>query len=167
MVNIFACDNDSERAAVCLPDKLVVKMPLETAQILCTALWNMGETAPYKPTHRKHPCILWVARTRGNWQWLVEHGLALCAEFRRRYGKEHSSEAVIKAVAARGPRSGPLEKFALAMPDEYKQEDCVTAYRRFMIAEKHYAAWKDPDKRPAWWAVGAEAGTAGTAVRQQ
>jgi hypothetical protein len=151
-MNIFACDYDSRQSAIWLPDKLVVKMPLESAQILCTALWNSGEPAPYLPTHRKHPCVLWVARTRGNWNWLVEHGLALCDEFEYRYGKEHKSKNVILQVASQGPRTGELEPFAMAMPDKFKQTDPVLAYRAFLIAEKdHYATWKISSRRPKWW----------------
>lgn len=151
-MNIFACDPDSAVAAQALPDKLVVKMPLETAQILCTALWNAGQEAPYLPTHRKHPSVLWAGETAGNWNWLVAHGLALCEEFTRRYGKVHASREIILQVAKRGPRKGKLQPFAMAMPEQYKQADPVMAYRHFMIAEKaHYATWKAPSTPPHWW----------------
>ena len=153
-MNIFACETDPLRAARALPDKLVVKMPLESAQILCTALWNAGQTAPYLPTHVKHPTVLWVWRTLSNWNWLVEHGLGLSEEYTRRYGKVHSSRDVILRVAARGPKEGMLEPFAMAMPDEYKCADPVQAYRAFMIAEKtRYASWKQPGQRPEWWVM--------------
>lgn len=152
-MNIFACDRESHQAAIWLPDKLVVKMPLETAQILCTALWNAGGTAPYLPTHSKHPCVLWAGQTAGNWEWLVEHGLALCDEYEHRYGKVHQSRNVILTVAPLGPDSGPLAPFAMAMPDQYKLDgDPVESYRRFMVAEKtRYATWKYADRIPPWW----------------
>lgn len=151
-MNIFACDLNSRVAAQSLPDKLVVKMPLESAQILCTAVWNDGQTAPYLPTHRKHPSVLWVARTAANWNWLVDHGLALSDEYERRYGRQHASREIILQVAALGPKTGELEPFALAMPDEYKQANPVLAYRAFLIAEKtRYATWKSPGSKPDWW----------------
>jgi len=153
-MNIFACDRDSTIAAQSLPDKLVVKMPLESAQILCTALWNAGETAPYLPTHQKHPTVLWVWRTAGNWNWLVEHGLALCDEYSRRFGKVHASREIILRVQGEGPLEGKLEPFAMAMPDQYKQDDPVLAYRQFMVAEKtRYATWKPPSQPPQWWTM--------------
>ena len=44
-------------------------MPLEEAQMLCTALWHHApdyaeETDLYKPVHQKHPCTLWAMETR-------------------------------------------------------------------------------------------------------
>ena len=39
-----------------------------------------------------------------------------------------------------------------AMPDQYKCDDTVTAYRDYVINEKHYAKWnKIPSRQPAWW----------------
>lgn len=151
-MNIFACDYDPVQAAIWLPDKLVVKMPLESAQILCTAIWLSGGTAPYKPTHVKHPCVLWTGKALGNWQWLVEHGLALCDEFTHRYGKLHGSRIVLEAVRELGPTKGKLQSFVMAMPDQYKHSDPVIAYRHFLVAEKtRYASWKDETRKPPWW----------------
>ena len=45
-MNIFYVHNDPAHAAICLPDKLVVKMPLESAQRLSTAhrlLYGLGK----------------------------------------------------------------------------------------------------------------------------
>lgn len=151
-MNIFACDENSEQAARCLPDKLVVKMPLESAQILCSALWNRRIPAPYLPTHQKHPCVLWAARSAGNWRWLVDHALALCDEYEHRYGREHKSKLVILCVAPLGPHRGRLTSFAMAMPEQYRSEDPVLSYRKYLVAEKsHYATWKDATHRPKWW----------------
>jgi hypothetical protein len=152
-MNIFACDNQPETAARHLPDKLVVKMPLECAQMLCTVAWKRGKSAPYKPTHLNHPCVVWVGKTAGNWRWLVEHGLALCQEYTRRYNKIHASESVIEQVAKFGPKSGELEPFVLVMPDEYKKwKDPIKCYRAFLVAEKtRYATWRKPSVCPKWW----------------
>lgn len=152
-MNIFACDHQPEKAAQYLPDKLVVKMPLESAQMLCTVLWTNGIPAPYKPTHTSHPCVLWVSRTSGNWRWLVEHGLALCNEYTLRYNKIHASQAVIEEVSSFAPKAGKLEPFVLVMPDRYKQwKDPVKCYREFLIAEKtRYATWRQPSACPEWW----------------
>ena len=43
-MNIFYFDKDPYVAAQAQPDKLVVKMPLETAQMLCTAHREVGCT---------------------------------------------------------------------------------------------------------------------------
>ena len=84
-MNIFVLDYNPKRAAQMQCDKHVVKMPLETAQILCSA-FEPG-TAPYKRTHYNHPCSVWGRESKVNYKWLIEHGLALSDEYTYRYGK--------------------------------------------------------------------------------
>ena len=98
-MNIFVVDEDPVVAAQQLCDKHVVKMILETAQMLCTVARNHGHEAPYKVAHPKHPCTLWVGKSAANWQWLIDHGLAMAAEYTRRYGRKHKSEEVIRWCA--------------------------------------------------------------------
>lgn len=50
-------------------------MTLETAQILCTVVHVLGERALYKPTHARHPCVLWAGARRANYDWLVDAGI--------------------------------------------------------------------------------------------
>ena len=121
-MNIFVVDEDPEIAARQLCDKHVVKMILESAQMLCTVARNHGyEDAPYKKAHPKHPCTLWAGKSAENWQWLITHGLAMAEEYTRRYGRQHKSEAVIR-WCARLPIGFPekeLTPFAQAMPEQY------------------------------------------------
>ncbi len=96
-MNIFLSDPDPRLCAQALDDKRVVKMALESAQLLATALESVGHnTTGYKPTHTVHPCSLWAARSRGNFLWLIEHGLELCLEYEFRYqNKVHKSKGVM------------------------------------------------------------------------
>lgn len=154
-MNIFVLDADPNVAAISQCDKHVVKMPLETAQLLCTAAFLNGASGVrYKPTHAKHPCTLWTAASRANFDWLVIHGLALANEYRRRYGKTHASEAVIldtAKCASLMPACGSTP-FAQAMPDEYRCDDSVVAYRRYYLGAKAaIATWRQPAAPPAWW----------------
>src|SRR5574343_1523365 len=91
-MNIFAVDADPIQAARDLCDRHVVKMTLETAQILCSAF----DESPYKKTHFNHPCCKWARTSKSNYQWLIAHGLGLSAEYSLRYGKTHKSEQVIQ-----------------------------------------------------------------------
>jgi hypothetical protein len=154
-VNVFAVDRDPVRAARALCDRHVVKMTLETAQILCTvARTRFGQDAPYRPTHARHPCVEWAASRRANWDWLVRHGLALADEYRRRYGRVHPSRAVIARLARRGPPPSPerRQRFPQTMPEQYRGRDPVAAYRRYYIGEKaRFATWKLPSRPPRWW----------------
>ena len=152
-MNLFVLHRDPAIAARWQSDRHVVKMTLETAQILCSAAWQLGQRAPYKPTHQKHPCVKWTAACRGNWSWVVAHGLALAAEYERRFGRTHASLPVLKWARRHGPKTGlRRQPFVMAMPDRYKARDPVAAYRRFYREEKaHFATWKPPSKPPPWW----------------
>tara|TARA_R100000697_G_scaffold69141_1_gene81562 strand:+ start:61 stop:522 length:462 start_codon:yes stop_codon:yes gene_type:complete len=152
-MNIFVLDSNPVTAAIQQLDKHVVKMPLESAQMLCSALIAHGvEDTPYRKAHPKHPCTLWAAQTRTNFLWLVKHGISLSEEYTRRYGKRHKSQDVIEwcATQADAIPAGELTTFAQAMPEQYKNPDAVTAYRQYYMGEKrNIATWKQ--NRPAWF----------------
>ena len=153
-MNIFYLDPDPVKAAEYQCDRHIVKMTLETAQLLC-AVFPCGE-APYKPTHMQHPCSLWLRASRGNWNWLVAHGRALGAEYTFRYGKHHKSSDVIDWCAAHdGELTFPevtLLEPAQCMPVQYQSNDPVEAYRTYYReAKRPFATWKPPAKTPDWW----------------
>lgn len=152
-MNIFVLDENIETAAQYHLDKHVVKMPLETAQILCTVRHLFGGFAPYKATHKNHPCTVWCRESKSNYLWLCNFGLALCSEYSYRYGKIHACQSVIQDCLANIPAIPDvgLTSFALAMPEQYRSSDPVLSYRQYYIAEKrNIASWK---KRgvPSWW----------------
>ena len=154
-MNIFVVDKDPKVAATMLCDKHVVKMIVETAQMLCTVIHKQGVAAkiPYRATHKNHPCTIWAGETRANWDWLVTHGLAMCKEYTKRYGRVHKSEAVIRWCSTcwnlSFPKNG-LTQFRLAMPQQYKCSDPVKSYRDYYIGEKsRIAKWKT--QPPVWW----------------
>jgi hypothetical protein len=130
-------------------------MTLETAQILSSAAHLLGQRAPYKPTHLKHPCVQWAAASRGNWLWVVEHGLALADEYTRRYGKTHKSMRVLRwASRARvGPRDESRRRpFVACVPDQYRGLNPIEAYRRYYVTDKaRFCTWRAPALPPPWW----------------
>ena len=157
-MNIFYTYNEPTLAAQSLPDKLVVKMPLESAQMLSTAQrFYFGEDycdelGIYKTAYLNHPCTIWARVSLDNYEWLFCYALALNDEYRYRYGKEHKSvyDVILKLPDIILPRSG-LTPFAQAMPDELKGDNAVEAYRRFYHKDKAtFAEWKYRDK-PQWW----------------
>ena len=97
-MNIFLLDTDTKKCAQYHCDKHVVKMILETAQLLCGVhhMTNQITEAPYKLSHRNHPCSIWARESLSNYLYLCELGLELCKEYTYRYGKRHKSQDVIE-----------------------------------------------------------------------
>ena len=152
-MNIFVLDRCPIKAAQYQCDRHVIKMVLETAQLLCTAF----DQAPYKKTHYNHPCAIWTRQARDNYTWLLHHGYALGDEYKQRYGKTHKSVDVLDWCSANmGTIVFPeisMTPFAQAMPDQYRNEDPVVAYRNYYIHEKFkIAKWKH-NNAPAWYTI--------------
>ena len=156
-MNIFVTDPSPTLSARCLPDKHIVKMPLETCQMLsivCSKKWghDYGDLhringEPYKTekgAFRNHPCTIWANACLENTWWLLAHGLALCNEYSWRYGKIHSCEkTLVEATEIIPPAPRPYlpKSFTFAGPDEYKYDtsiDTFTAYKRY-ISSKPWA----------------------------
>ncbi|EKO3555029.1 hypothetical protein RQV70_002372 [Vibrio fluvialis] len=152
-MNIFILDDDIKLCAQYHCDQHVVKMILESVQLLCTALNKKGYETPYKSTHAKHPCVLWVEESYDNFLWLTELVRELNTEYKFRYDKsvDHKSMAVLELIQQHTYPSIGLTEFAQAMPDEYKiRGDAVSAYRRFYLAEKMVFARWTKRELPAW-----------------
>jgi len=150
-MNIFVVDKHPQTAARQLCDKHVVKMVLESAQMLCSVFEN-GK-APYKRAYYNHPCTKWSRESEANYEWLITHAWELCEEYFQRYGKLHKCIEVIEWCddnyhKLNLPKTG-LTKFAQAMPEEYRNPDAVVAYRNYYNGEKAYfASWA----RSCWMA---------------
>ena len=155
-MNIFVLDKDIQTCVAYHADQHVIKMILEYAQMLCTVLNENGIAAPYKSTHRKHPCTLWAGKSLSNWKWLRELGLALNEEYKYRYDRteDHKSAKIIKSLPEPPIPDIGLTEFPQAMPDEYKVAgDLVQGYRNFYIHDKsRFAKWT---KRavPEWYKI--------------
>jgi len=149
-MNIFALDTDVKTASQYHVDKHIVKMPLETAQMLCTASWYCDLKAPYKPTHKKHPCNLWLLESLDNYIWLCNLGIELCKEYTYRYGRKHGCEKVILECYVNFPNlpSKGLTPHALAMPNDCKiSNNSVECYRKYYNEYKqHLFSWTKRDK---------------------
>ena len=155
-MNIFRLHNDPVMAASMAIDKHCIKMCLEQTQILHTSLRTHGVTAEwlYKPFNPKHPSCKWAMETRSNFQWVVKHGLALCDEYTRRYGKIHKcrDKIVLAMSHSYAIPVGPETKQLLAMPDQFRSDDVVDSYRKYYAGSKfRFASWKSPSKQPEWW----------------
>lgn len=157
-MNIFILGFDPVSSAQMQCNAHVVKMILESAQMLSTAhrmLDGTVEKQPsksgkrvvnywrhptlddvlYKAVHHHHPCTVWTMACADNYRWHYDHWIALCHEFQHRFGKDHTTFLKLRDVlylAPRGTLGIPRTSFAQAMPDEFKNSaDPVAAYRSY------------------------------------
>ena len=157
-MNIFVLDKDIKQSAKAHCNPHVVKMPLETAQLLCTARHELGEgadTIPYRKTHINHPCSIWARESLHNYVWLCKFGFELCIEYTHRYGKVHKCQAVIDNCLLNTPKIASFKSIhktqhPQAMPDEYKTDDAVSAYRSYYINDKSHLLKYTNRNKPDW-----------------
>jgi len=154
-MNIFFLDYDTQKCAQYHCDKHVVKMILETAQLLCgvhhmtdqmtTNNRPSTDQVPYKLSHKNHPCAIWSRESLSNYLYLCDLGLELCKEYTYRYGKKHKSQDVIEWCLINKPNiiDKNFTTPPKAMPDEYKVNDVIESYRNYYRgAKKSFAVWK-------------------------
>lgn len=145
-MNIFVLSECHSDNATFHADKHVVKMPLESAQIVSTILRKIGidDTILYKSTHKNHPCVLWAGNSYENLIWTIDYCINLCNEYTWRYNKKHASETVIwharnllPQIEYKIPKLG-LTPHPQCMPDKYRHVNVVEAYRNYYLGEKHH-----------------------------
>jgi len=157
-MNIFVLDKDPIKAAQQHNDKHCVKQVLESCQMLSTAIRvcsNDQVEGIYMMAHLNHPCSKWTRQTRSNFLWLCEMTEELFREYTRRYNKTHKSYDTFITCKnnVNYIPEGNLTQFAQAMPQEYKNQDPVIAYRTYYINDKkEFSTWK-LGNIPDWWNV--------------
>ena len=172
-MNIFVLDNDAVESARMMCDKHVIKMILESCQLLSTAHHVLdGEELLVSSNKRKyksyictkknickatminHPCTIWARESRANYIWLWRHAYALCKEYTYRYNKVHAMEQMLLDELYDPPiniSKIKMTPFAQAMPDQYRNENAIVAYRTYYINEKaRFARWKETQV-PEWF----------------
>ena len=152
-MNIFYLHSDPIEAAKLQYNKHVVKMILESAQMLCTAHHLLdpcnSDDIPYKVAHKNHPSTIWVRQSAPHYLWLYHHMIALGEEYTKRYGKQHLTITKCKDVLARYP--GGIFNIGFsqppqAMPDKYKHKNAIHAYWQYYIGDKRHIANNKTEK---------------------
>ena len=174
-MNIFVTEPCPHMSARSLPDKHIVKMPLESCQMLSIiySKWyfNWGDLhkmngEPYATKNgafRNHPCTKWAAENLYNTAWLIQHGCALASEYNHRYNKIHSCAKTLFEAKRMFHRKTDLaitcyhlaDNFARAMPDEFKYDtgiDTFTAYKNYVRSKPWVASnyLRDESRKPNW-----------------
>jgi len=158
-MNIFAIEGtgteiDWVASAQSQDNYRVVKMILESCQMLCTAineLYGATQIAPYRSTHKYHPSTKWVMASSANFDALVLHTQAMLQEYTERFGKIHKCQSVLTECnklydPSLFPTSQPT-RLPLAMPHKFHSDDIVESYRRFYASKPkmRYPKDKIPD----------------------
>lgn len=175
-MNIFYVDTDPHLAAQALVDKHVVKMILESAQLLSTAhrlldgrqvagvsktgraakRWILDDDRDhvmYQATHINHPSAVWTRTAVENYLWLVEHFDGLLAEYTHRYGKRHKCFDMIMMLQSPPKKleAWDMTPMPSAMAPEYKiSDDPLTNYRNYYIKGKA-SMHKWTNREPPEW----------------
>jgi hypothetical protein len=175
-INIFYVDSDPAIAASSLVDKHVVKMVLETAQLLSTAhrvmdgipelaktktgrqtqKWRLADSRDYtiyQAAHVNHPSAVWCRQSVSNYQWLVDHFFGLIEEYKFRYNKNHKSEQLAFVL-----QSPPLNvkkwdwtPMPSCMDTQYIiSKNPIDNYRNYYnIGKRHIHKWTSRNQ-PEW-----------------
>lgn len=160
-MNIFVLEDCPVKAAEVQCDKHVVKMIVESGQMLSTAhrmldgdlevyinangrkarrynLNDWRQQVLYKAVHYHHPCTVWTMESSENYKWHYEHFLALCDEYTYRYDKTHKTDRILRDILSvmpvNMPQKNTLTEFKLAMkanPECIALGDPVKAYQAF------------------------------------
>ena len=176
-MNIFVTSLCPIQSARNLPDKHIVKMPLETCQMLAIIYsdWYYGvgklykqDGTPYRTAHgafRNHPCTQWAAANPYNLAWLIRHGYAFCHEYNLRYNKVHTCLDVIEQAERiyhksfdnlmLSDASSKVAYFTRAMPDHIKFDDSIDtieAYKRYLNTKPWLATnyLRIPSRKPSF-----------------
>ena len=151
-MNIFILDKEVEKCAEYHCDKHVIKMILESAQMLSAVVRLNGYDVGYKLTHKNHPCTKWARESLSNYNWLKELTKLLNYEYRYRYDKDinHKSYDLVKTLPIPDLPDIGLTPFAQAMPEQYKNKNAVKAYRDYYINEKSSFLTWTKRKKPTW-----------------
>ena len=161
-MNRFIVDHDPQDIARALCDQHIVKMPLEEAQMLCTALWHHApdyaeEHNLYRAVHQKHPCTLWAMETQSNYRFAWRLYDAMLDEYTHRYGKKHGCAKHYDVLhqgayyIPEGPRT-PHPQCLSGHDDLKTDEDYpIRAYRQFYKRCKmSFARWNKDRSIPEW-----------------
>lgn len=164
-MNIFYIHTNPAIAAQAMTDKHVVKMILESAQLLSTAhryldgeqyiklsksgarlkKWNHPDpymdVTLYKSTHLNHPSGIWVRQSKQNYRWLFQHFLALSEEYYQRYGRRHASELLLAGLLKNPPKNIPdirQTPMLVAITDTkwHVPNNPLQSYRNYYVGEK-------------------------------
>jgi hypothetical protein len=148
-MNIFVSSFDAKESAQALDDKRLIKMILETTQIISTNINLAGlRFGPYKTTHRNHPVTVWARRSHDNYLWLCAHLVHLCREYTKRFHKTHKCEQYINLLYNCSTDLAYPQEGLTTFPNctTFKDiKETTRAYRLYLNQK-----WTNDKRKPKW-----------------
>ena len=120
-----------------------------------------------KPAMLNHPSTIWARQSLANFDWLYQHGLALCHEYSYRYDKEHGTHQRILQCNSHTDlvidfqyNEDSLTPVSIAMDNQYRIPNplpehnwdyVIESYRHYYLEGKwDIAEWRQ-NRRPDWF----------------
>ena len=178
-MNLFYLSEDVQECAAFHCDVHVIKMITENFQTMVSALIRHGVdqsllpktksgTTP-KESHKNHPVTRWVGDSYCNFMKSGEIGLALCAEYTKRYGRTHFCESGIRYMRDNAKTLTPnlystkieMTPYAIAISPDAECRKLpffdllhpIDKYRMYYIFDKSkIATWKFTET-PHWFCL--------------
>lgn len=149
-MNLFVTDECPVKSAQHHCNVHNVKMIVEVAQMLSTAHFVLdGVQVGYKPTHKNHPCSIWIRETSENYNWAFNHLKALCDEYTYRTGKVHKTSELLDSLAKQPSKivSAARTQFVVAAPDKHKITGIFNPIKGYQdYLNEKFAEWACRDK---------------------
>jgi hypothetical protein len=150
-MNIFVTSINTLTCAQEHCDVHLRKMIVETAQLLSTAHFELDKVqVGYKPTHKNHPCAVWVREHPANYRWAVTLLGELLDEYSYRFDKTHKTQEVYGNLS-RPPnfkyiytQNATPSNFVTAMPDVFISKDVETSYKGYL--NEKFKEWRSRER---------------------
>jgi len=155
-MNLFYLDNDLVKCAEYHCNKHIVKMPLEAAQLVSTAVQhynlNFDKSLVYKSTHVNHPWSIWTRQTQGNFVLVCKYGIELCKEYTFRYNKRHACQDKLEYISSLKINDNiTVLEMPQCMPEEFKHHDIISAYRNYYQFKKSSIKFSYKNRKEPEW----------------
>lgn len=155
-MNIFILDKDLEKNAQYYCDQHIVKMILESAQLLCSVVLLKDGNAPYKLTHKDHPCTKWLLENETHWDFLISLVTALNNEYKKRFNhnENHKSfDIILSLTKPKYSYKAPIKKF-ISVTDTVEKlslNKTILSYRKYYLKKsKEFSMRWSNSKKPYW-----------------
>jgi hypothetical protein len=163
-MNIFVSDPNPVLSAYALDDRRLVKMILESAQMLSFAMRGRGPSFELQAllyglgkAHHNHPCTKWVLESQANFDWLWTHANAMENLFCLQRNKRHAARPLLDLIRLEAGPDTLIQPRYFVNCTPHKDEPVHSAYRK-TLKEKWAVdkskgrppTWTEPGHKPAW-----------------